>query len=389
MDNTSATVAHCTRTFLGRTESWIEHQIRYQNRYPSIVLTNIRENKDLFDFDKVYSIKDLNFLRRYAEKLIRRFWLGYYPYHYQNAQEHNVQLLHAHSGTQGVAALALAKALGVPLITSFYGADMFRHVEGVNALRERYLQLFVDGMLFFVEGPFAQNRLVSLGCPIEKIAIVHIGADLSKLKYVPRKISETDSVFVLMASTFTEKKGMEYGVEAFCQAAHQDDRLQLTVVGDARPGQKQEAQIRRRLFSLVQQYNMQNRVTFLGYVSLHTLWELAYSHHIFLHPSVTASSGDSEGGSPVVITEMAASGMPVVATYHCDIPQVVIHGQTGILVEERNIQQICSALLQLTSDIALRHQLGFNAREHIDRNYSLQQQGEALGKHYQAVLSAV
>jgi len=49
----------------------------------------------------------------------------------------------------------------------------------------------------------------------------------------------------------------------------------------------------------------------------------AQAHRVFLHPSITASDGDTEGGAPVCITEMLAAGMPVVSTTRCDIPEVV------------------------------------------------------------------
>ena len=69
----------------------------------------------------------------------------------------------------------------------------------------------------------------------------------------------------------------------------------------------------------------------LGYVSRETLREEAYEHDVFLAPSVTASNGDTEGGAPVAIIEMSASGMPIVSTNHCDIPSVVLDGVTGLL----------------------------------------------------------
>ena len=59
-------------------------------------------------------------------------------------------------------------------------------------------------------------------------------------------------------------------------------------------------------------------------------------HDVFLAPSVTASNGDTEGGAPVAIIEMAASGMPIVSTRHCDIPSVVLDGVTGLLAAERD-----------------------------------------------------
>ncbi len=69
----------------------------------------------------------------------------------------------------------------------------------------------------------------------------------------------------------------------------------------------------------------------MGYQPHSTLFAEAYRHHIFLSPSVTASTGDTEGGAPVSLIEMAATGMLIVSTTHCDIPEVIKHGVTGLL----------------------------------------------------------
>jgi colanic acid/amylovoran biosynthesis glycosyltransferase len=61
---------------------------------------------------------------------------------------------------------------------------------------------------------------------------------------------------------------------------------------------------------------------------------------MFLAPSVTAADGDTEGGAPVGLIEMAASGMAVVSTFHCDIPGVVRHGVTGFLAREGDIEDL-------------------------------------------------
>jgi len=49
----------------------------------------------------------------------------------------------------------------------------------------------------------------------------------------------------------------------------------------------------------------------------------AQAHHLFLHPTMTGNDRDTEGGSPVCVTQRLPSGMPEVATSHCDIPEVM------------------------------------------------------------------
>src|SRR5690606_39794503 len=67
----------------------------------------------------------------------------------------------------------------------------------------------------------------------------------------------------------------------------------------------------------------------LGYQPWRALMDAAYRHHVFLSPSITASDGDTEGGAPVGLIEMAATGMPVISSRHADIPEVIEHGVGG------------------------------------------------------------
>ena len=82
----------------------------------------------------------------------------------------------------------------------------------------------------------------------------------------------------------------------------------------------------------------------MGYQPHSTFLREAYENHIFISPSITANDGDTEGGAPVSIIEMAASGMPIISTRHCDIPNVVIDNKTGWLTKERDAKGIYNCL---------------------------------------------
>lgn len=379
-------IAHVVGTYLFRTENWIYNLIRFQTICPSIILTRRLCNEERLPHDRVYALSALPNWRWLIERGIRKLITGYYPYHHRIARSQQVQLLHAHFGEIGLRSLPLAKALDVPLITSFYGADMSRRLDGGKSLQEMYARLFEGGGLFLVEGPAAKRQLESVGCLRDKIRIQRLGVDLERIPYCPRRVADSAPIRVLMAATFTEKKGIPYGVEAFCQAARENNRLRLTVVGDARPTKPEEQQIKRRLKDLVEQYGMDGRVDFLGYVPLEHLKHLAYEHHVFLHPSVIVSTGDKEGGSPVVITEMAASGLPIISTHHCDIPQVVLDGKTGVLADERNVEQLRLAILNLATDDSLRLQMGGRGRDHVAEYFCARKQGRKLGDLYLGLL---
>ena len=109
---------------------------------------------------------------------------------------------------------------------------------------------------------------------------------------------------VLIAGSFREKKGIPYALEALGRL-QQEIPLEITIIGDA--SERGEAE-KLQILDTIKTHNLWPKTRMLGYQPHAILLEEAYRHHIFLSPSVTASDGDTEGGLPVSIIEMAATG---------------------------------------------------------------------------------
>jgi glycosyltransferase involved in cell wall biosynthesis len=88
--------------------------------------------------------------------------------------------------------------------------------------------------------------------------------------------------------------------------------------------------------------------------------------------SVRTSYGDSEG-TPVAILEAGATGIPVVATRHAGIKDVVIEDKTGFLVDEGDIEGMAGCMLRLAKEPPLASGMGRAARERICREFSMEQ----------------
>jgi colanic acid/amylovoran biosynthesis glycosyltransferase len=123
----------------------------------------------------------------------------------------------------------------------------------------------------------------------------------------------------------------------------------------------------------------------MGFQPFRVLLEEAYLHHVFLSPSVTASDGDTEGGAPVSIIEMAASGMPIVTTRHCDIPAVVIDGVTGLLADERDVDGLVQRLGWLVDNRDRWRPMLDAGRMHVEEHFDAVKQGESLAGIYRQV----
>ncbi len=381
-------VCQAVSTYLLQTENWIFNQIRFLKDFRSIVYCLNEKKPNKFDGPLIHSLnRDLSSWRKYYERGVRKFVTGYYPYFYRKLKIEKPQLIHAHFGWTGLNFLPLAKAFNLPLITSFYGADLSLQKKTTVKLQDFYKPLFADGELFLVEGPAAFRQLTTLGCPPDKIQIQRLGVDLEALPFHTRQAAPEKPIKILIASTFTEKKGIPYAIEAFCKAARVNSRLMLTVIGDARPEKPQEHILKRELQEIVNRNEMNNRVDFLGYVDIEQLYALAYDHHLLIQSSITAASGDTEGGSPVIITEMCASGMPVIASDHCDIPEVVQHEHNGIIVQEKDITGLYKAILRLAGDDDLRERMAIFGRAHIEKKYNAREQGMLLNSIYRSVIN--
>jgi colanic acid/amylovoran biosynthesis glycosyltransferase len=138
---------------------------------------------------------------------------------------------------------------------------------------------------------------------------------------------------------------------------------------------------------ILAKYGLDGCVRMLGFQPHSVLWAEAYRHHVFLSPSVTAADGDTEGGAPVSIIEMAASGMPVISTTHCDIPEVLRPEAARFLAPEHNPEALLEIAKSLVRDWpALESPLRV-LRTYIETEFDATRQGLRLIEHYQQVLA--
>jgi len=372
--------------YLPITETWIYSQIINLKRYQPVIYAHKTENLDIYPTENIKSLK----LKDSLVDPYTFFNLGwnklfnFYPYFAYSLRIDKPDLAHAHFGPSGYDLLKLKSMFKFPLITTFYGYDLSMLTHEYPEWKLKYKKLFQQGEHFLVEGPHMKACLVELGCPEEKITVQHLGVDLNRIKFMSRKPEENGKTRVLISGSFREKKGIPYAIEAFGRIRQKNNNLQLTIIGDSR-GSRNEEQEKQKILDMIHRYNLEECINMLGYQPYPVFLEELYKHHIFLSPSVHASDGDTEGGAPVSIIEASASGMPVLSTMHCDIPQVVIDGESGFLVPERDVTALAERLEYLVSNPDTWKQMGQKGREHIEKNYDVTKQVEKLEIIYDMV----
>jgi colanic acid/amylovoran biosynthesis glycosyltransferase len=121
--------------------------------------------------------------------------------------------------------------------------------------------------------------------------------------------------------------------------------------------------------ALAKHLSVADQIRFHGAQPSETVRRLMSQASIFLQHSVTAESGDTEG-LPVAILEAMASALPVISTRHSGIPEAVLDGGTGILVDEHDVDGIAAAIAALLSDPVRARAMGAAGRRRVLSRYT-------------------
>lgn len=372
------------------TETWIFNQV---SRLQALgIETHIAchrsENLDIFGVENVHCQADESPLRwRWRRELIR-FHIRksmYDNYVYEVAKKNRSNIIHSHFGNTAWRKHREAKRLKAKHIVTFYGYDVNRLPQDDPRWLERYDELFQNVDRVLCEGSHMARCIVDLGCPADKVKVQHLGIDLEKIAFQPRQWKPGETLKVLISASFREKKGIPDAIRALDIVAETTD-IELTIIGDASKDKASQDE-KLEILAAIDSCDHLNAINLLGYVTHDKLIQTASENHVFLQPSVTASSGDTEGGAPVSIIEMLASGMPVVATTHCDIPEVVGPSFQQFLAPEHDIEKLASCISTLISRPDSWEELLMTARHYIEDEYDRNKQALKLIAHYDEILN--
>jgi colanic acid/amylovoran biosynthesis glycosyltransferase len=293
-------------------------------------------------------------------------------------------LVHAHFGVDATYAAKLAKFLKVPLVVTLHGFDVTvdrrKFLTSFSPALVRYgvlrKNLATEALRFICVSNFIREKAVEYGFPQEKMITHYIGIDLNQFCVTERPVRQ--KFRVLHVARLVEKKGTRYLIEAFRMFLLSGlSVFHLDIVGDG--------PMRGALEALVSMHGLSSSVTFHGMRSQNDVRNLLMDSDVLCQPSVTAESGDAEGLG-MVLLEAAASGLPVVATRHGGIPEVVVHGETGILVPERDASALSGAFTLLLQDKETRLRMGANARKRVEDRFDVVRQCVELEQIYADVL---
>ena len=286
-------------------------------------------------------------------------------------------IIHCHFGPNGNFG-ALLKEIGLikaRLLTTFYGYDFSMYIKQFG---ERvYDPLFERCDMVFVLSEKMKNELTRLGCSKQKVSVHRLGIDMNKFRFLPRQPGNDGKLCLLTIARLVEKKGVEYGIQAVKKAIQIYPQIEYKIVGDG--------PLKSVLESLINKLGVKGKIRLLGWKRQEEIVKLLRNTNILLAPSVTAKDGDQEG-TPTVLIEALARGLPVLSTHHSGIPEVVEDGKSGFLAPERDVDILTEKLIYLIEHPEIWQDMGRAGRAYVEKYYDIYKLNNRLVEIYQRLL---
>ena len=287
-------------------------------------------------------------------------------------------LVHTHLIHADLFGYFAARAAGIRhVVSSRHNDDQFRYRPRWRKLHRRLWRWTSGGIA--ISESIRRFAIEVEGAPAEKITVVHYGIDFawpsddaiaSARQTLRAELGlDSDALLLGMVCRLVEQKGIPYALEAMRRIRVQFPQAHLVIAGDG-----EKADELRRLASAL---GMADRVHWLGWRS--DAADLMAAFDLLLAPSLWEGFG-------LVLLEAMARRVPVIASHVGAIPEVIVHGESGILIEPRDVAALAQAMARLLDDRALRKYMGLLGAARLEERFSIERMVEGTIAVYQRIL---
>lgn len=277
-----------------------------------------------------------------------------------------VDHFHVHFANRAAhTALFVKEISGLTYSMTAHGQDFMTDLGNDDLLRE-----LCAGAEFVAAETDYSRDLLRKRCPesATKIHRVYNGMDLEAFP-PPAEPLSTFKPRILSVGRLVAFKGFEHLIDACGELARRGVDFACEIIGDG--------PLREELQRKIDMLSLGSRITLLGSLSQHAVFDKLRTSHLFALAAVV----DARGGSdvfPTVILEAMAAARPVVSTRLAGIPESVVDGETGLLVDPGDTAALVNAVERLLLDPELRVRFGNAGRARIEQHFRVDATVEPL-----------
>lgn len=265
----------------------------------------------------------------------------------------------------GVLAVALGKILRKPVLLNAVGYDVaYLPIINYGAPLRWYCRPFVAWALRNATKVIAISK--ESACLAEKwgassVGVIYEGIDVEKFKPLRGEESKRENGFCLLTVASLEKmevlrRDLRSLLKALREVVKKISNVKLVVVGEKADGYP-------ILKRMVSDLEIESNVVFTDFIPASDLLKFYRQCDIFVFPSL-------HDGFPTVCAEAQACEKPVISTNASSMPEVIVNGETGILVKPQDYEALAGAIEKLFSDSRLSEQLGKSGRKRVVHLFS-------------------
>lgn len=305
-------------------------------------------------------------------RLLRAFCVAY-----RIVRNESIQLLHTHGYFADIIGGAVARLLGIPQVSTCHGFtapnSKLRIYNFVNVLLLRQCKKVI------AVSEAIRANLVKAGIRPSRIKVIENAiediqdsATVSQYRKKIRNllgIAKQENV-VGYVGRISPEKGLEHLIEAVCIMNRTGPLCKLLLIGEG----PQEPQLRH----MIREKGLNDDVLFAGFQEHVEEWLSVLD--VFVLPSLTE-------GTPMVLLEAMANGIPVVATAVGGIPKIVRSNFNGLLVSPANPEELANGIRTVLSDEPMRTKMAAAAKDTIVARYNLDTWIKKIESVYLSVLS--
>ena len=275
------------------------------------------------------------------------------------SRRHRLDHIHVHSCADAAHLAALCRTLGGPTYSLTLHGDL--PVYGKDHTSKMRSAAFVSA----VTRPLQDQIVHQVGLPRERVPVIPMGVDTDRFRDEGLRSHLPDRLHMATVARLNPTKGHEIALEAMRLALNQGCDLRYTIAGEGPHRNVIEEQVRR--------LDLADRVAMPGILSEKAVLRLLQEADAFVLPSFGLGEA-----APVSVMEAMACGLPVICSLIGGTPDMITSGVEGVLVEQKDVAGLESAMLMLASRPDRRAEMGQAARRRAVSTFDYRTHAKAL-----------